>query len=138
MFINLRKNDESFYLKNVQIKASRNPCNNHNPTLTVWKKKTLLQLFLYFSVQIETENYNLIYESQFRHFIKWGKICITFGAFYDQLWASASRGHKIFQFFFDFSLLEWRVVKNSARDFWLRFYFLRYWPTLHITFRYWK
>ena len=49
------------------------------------KKKTLLQLFLYFSVRIETENYKLIYESQFRHFIKWGKIHITFGTFYDQL-----------------------------------------------------
>ena len=32
----------------------------------------LLQLFLYFSAQIETENYKLIYESRFRHFIKWG------------------------------------------------------------------
>ena len=46
-------------------------------------KKTLLQRFLYFSVQIETENYKLIYESQFSHFIKCGKI--TFGTFYDQL-----------------------------------------------------
>ena len=44
----------------------------------------LLQPFLYFTVQIETENYKLIYESQFRHFIKRGKICITFGTFYDQ------------------------------------------------------
>ena len=44
----------------------------------------LLQFFLYFSVQIETENYKPIYESQFRHFIKWGKISITFGTFYDQ------------------------------------------------------
>ena len=52
----------------------------------------LLQLFLYFSVQIETENYKLIYESQFRHFIKWGKICITFGTFYDQ-------NRRIFQLF---------------------------------------
>ena len=24
---------------------------------------------------------------------------------------------------FDFSLLDWRVVKNRAHDFWLRFYF---------------
>ena len=45
----------------------------------------LLQLFLYFSVQIETENYKLIYESQFRHFTKWGKICITFDTVYDKL-----------------------------------------------------
>ena len=41
----------------------------------------------------------MIYEPQFRHFIKWGKICITFGTFYDQLWASTSKGHKIFQLF---------------------------------------
>ena len=45
----------------------------------------LLQLFLYFSVQVKTENYKLIYESQFRYFIKWGKTCITFGTFYDQI-----------------------------------------------------
>ena len=32
--------------------------------------------------------------------------------------------------YFDFGLLEWRIVKNHARDFWLRFYFLRYWPIL--------
>ena len=29
----------------------------------------------------ETENFKLIYESQFKHFIKWGKICIKFGSF---------------------------------------------------------
>ena len=62
-------------------------------------KKNLLQLSLYFSVQIETEIYKLIYESQFRHFIDWGKICITFGTIYDQLWASTPRGHKIVQLF---------------------------------------
>ena len=45
----------------------------------------LLQLFLYFSVQVETENYKLIYESQFSYFIKCGKIRIAFGTFYDQL-----------------------------------------------------
>ena len=45
----------------------------------------LLQLFLYFSVQVETENYKLIYESQSSYFIKWVKICITFGTFHDQL-----------------------------------------------------
>ena len=44
-----------------------------------------LQLFLYFSVQVETENFKLIYESQFRYFANWGKICIAFGTFYDQL-----------------------------------------------------
>ena len=56
----------------------------------------LLQVFLYFCVQVETKNYKLIYESQFRHFIKWGKICITFGTFYDQLSASAPKDHKNF------------------------------------------
>ena len=45
----------------------------------------LSQLFLHFPVQIETESYKLIYESQDRHFIKCGKTCITFGTFYDQL-----------------------------------------------------
>ena len=74
----------------------------------------LLQLFLYFSVKIETENYKLIYESRF---IKWGKICSVFGTFYDQLWASTPKVHKIFLVIFDFSLLDRRVVKNRARDF---------------------
>ena len=62
-------------------------------------KEMLLQLFLYFSVQIETENYKLIFESQFRIFIKWGKICITFGTFYDELWDSTPKGKKKFQLF---------------------------------------
>ena len=76
-------------------------------------KKTLLQLFLYFSVQIETENYKLnhSYESQSRYFIKLGKICITFGIFYDQLWASTLRGHKIFRYFW----LQLVRMKSSKR-----------------------
>ena len=66
--------------------------------LIVWKK-TLLQLFLYFSAQIETGNYKSIYEPQFRHFIKWDKICVTFSTFYDRLRTTTPRGHKIFQLF---------------------------------------
>ena len=64
------------------IKVSGNPCDDHSLTSIIWKK-IFLQLFLYFSAQIEIESYKLIYESQFRHFIKWGKIFITFGTFYD-------------------------------------------------------
>ena len=45
----------------------------------------LVQLYQYFSVEIETESYKLIFQSQFIHFIKWGKICVKFGVFYDQL-----------------------------------------------------
>ena len=52
-----RKQENPFYLK-----VSGNPCNDHNLTLIV-SKKTLSQLFLYFSAQIETENYKLTYES---------------------------------------------------------------------------
>ena len=37
----------------------------------------------------------MIYESQLRHLISWGKVCITFGTFYDQLWAATTRDHKI-------------------------------------------
>ena len=48
-------------------------------------QKKQVQFFHYFSVQIETENYKSIYEPQLAHFIKWGKICIKFGTFYDQL-----------------------------------------------------
>ena len=62
--------------------------------------------------------------------MNWGKIWITFVTFYDQLWTSTPRYHKIF----DFSLLEWRVVKKRARGFWLRFYFLRNWPISHFCF----
>ena len=93
---------------NRMLKVSGNSCDDHDLTSIVWKK-ALLQLFLYFSVQIETENYKLIYESQFKHFTKRGK-------------------------FFYFSLLEWRVVKNRTCNFWLRLYFLRYWPILHFCF----
>ena len=32
-------------------------------------------------------------------FIKWGKIYVKFGAFYDQLWALTSKDHKNFQLF---------------------------------------
>ena len=45
----------------------------------------LLQLFLYFSIQIAENLTKLIYELQFRYSVKWGKICITLGTFYDQL-----------------------------------------------------
>ena len=65
------------------IKASENQCDDHKSNVSSLKN-TFLQLFLYFSAQIETENYKLIYELQFKHFIKWGKICITFGTFYDK------------------------------------------------------
>ena len=50
------------------------------------------------------------------------------------LWPTLNFNSKMLQNFsliFDFNLLEWRVVKTHARDFWLRFYFLRYWPILH-------
>ena len=77
------------------LQGLRKALHDHNLTSIVWKK-TLLQLFLYFSVQTETKNYKLIYESQFRHFIKRGKICITFGIFYDPLWASTPNSHKMF------------------------------------------
>ena len=52
------------------IKVSGNACDDHNLTSIVWKKKTLLQPLLHFSVQIQNESYKLIYESQFRHFVK--------------------------------------------------------------------
>ena len=84
-----------------QLKVSGNPCDDHYHAWVVWKQK-LLQLLLYFTVQVETENYELTYESQFRHFIKWGKIYITFGTFYDQLSDSAPRGHKVFHLFLTF------------------------------------
>ena len=88
-------------------------------------KKTCWRLFLYLSVQIETENYKLIYESQFRDFIKCGKICITFGTFYDQLWpilTNSKRPENVLVIF-DFSLLEWGVVKNRTAIFGYAFTF---------------
>ena len=39
-----------------------------------------------------------------------------------------SKRLQIFLVIFDFILLEWRVVKNYARDLWLHSYFLKYWP----------
>ena len=57
-----------------------NPCDDCNLT-SVARKNTLVQLCRYFSVQIETENYKLIYELQFTHFIKWCTIWADFGTF---------------------------------------------------------
>ena len=83
-------------LKNFAKLTGKHPCDDHNLTSLVLKK-TPLQLSLYFSVLIETGNYKLTYESQLGHAIKWGKTWITFGRFYDQLWASILGGNKIFQ-----------------------------------------
>ena len=52
------------FINNDSVKVSGNPCGDHNLNINSLKrKKTLLQLFLYFSGQRETENYKLIYES---------------------------------------------------------------------------
>ena len=45
-----------------------------------------------------------MYELQFAHFIKLGKICPKFGTFYNQLSASAPGGFKIFQFVLNFQM----------------------------------
>ena len=45
-----------------------------------------------------------------------------------------SKRRQNFSVIFDFSLLEWRVAKNHAHGFWLRLYFLRFWPILHFCF----
>ena len=45
-----------------------------------------------------------------------------------------SKRRQNFSVIFDFSLLEWRVAKNRTHDFWLRFYFLRFWPISHFCF----
>ena len=80
------------------LRSQETPCDNQN-LMSNSLKKTLLQLFLYFSVQIQTKNYKLIYELQFRHFIKWGKIFIAFGTLYDQPWAWTLKCHKNVQLF---------------------------------------
>ena len=59
----------------------------------------LLQLFLYFSVQIETENYKFIYESQFMHFIKWHKICVTLVHFMTNFELQLEEDTKFFSYF---------------------------------------
>ena len=61
-----------------------NPGNDCNLTLIV-RKNTPVKLFLYFFVQIETENCKLIYDLQFVQFINWGTICVKFGTVYDLL-----------------------------------------------------
>ena len=86
-------------------------------------KKVLSQLFLYFSLYIETEIYKLIYVSQFVGFIKRGKICVKFWYI---LWTTLSFNSNFSTFFsyFWILLIKWRVVRNCAQDFGLRFYFL--------------
>ena len=135
-------------------------------------KKTLLQLFLYFSVQIETENYksyvcvlegkNCSFFGKFDvlYFLETSVIRFAVLSYYRRNWFMShdlgvlSSGIKFsyiwyilrptlsfnskklqnVSLFFYFSLLEWRAVKNRARDFWLHFYFLRYWPILYFCF----
>ena len=94
------------------VKVSGSPWENHSLLSINWKKKwfynaftMLLNAFLHFSVQIETQNYKLIYESQFRHFIKWGKICVTFGTFYEHLWTSTPKGHEILKLVLEYCTL---------------------------------
>ena len=70
----------------TQLRVSGKSCNNHNLTSIAFKKM-VFQLFLCFSLQIVTENYKLIYESQFRHFIN-------------------SKRPQIFSVIFDLSVLE--------------------------------
>ena len=99
----MKKSKQAYYDKYFErnwnnIKVSRNPCVNHNVILIVWKNM-LLQLFLFFSVQIETENHKLIYESQFRHFIKWGEICITFGTFMTNFELELLEASKFYSYF---------------------------------------
>ena len=56
-------------------KVSGNSCDDHDPTLVVLKKAfTNFYLFLW----TIKDYYQLIYESQFRHIIRWDKICIIF------------------------------------------------------------
>ena len=76
---------------------------DHNLKSIVGKK--LLQLFYYFSAYTETENYKLICKSQFRHFIKWGKNCITWHILWPILSFNSKRPQNI-SVIFDFSLLE--------------------------------
>ena len=61
----------------ITIKVSGSPCNDHN--LRPIDKKNIFQPFFYFSVQIGTENYKLIYDSQFRLFFMCGKIFKIWG-----------------------------------------------------------
>ena len=67
----------------IDFKVSGNPCDNENLTSIVSKKRFYNFFFISLYKQ-RLKTIKLIYESQFRHFIKWGKIWITFGTFYDQ------------------------------------------------------
>ena len=111
-------------MKKVILKVSGIPCDDLNLTSIVWKK-LLLQLSLYFSVQIETENYKFINESQFKYFVRCGKTCITFDTFYGEPLSFNSKRLQKFLVTFAFSVFDWRVVKNRAHECWLRFCFLK-------------
>ena len=96
------------------------------------KIKTLLP-FLYFTVQIETENYKLIYESQFRHFIKRGKICITFGTFYDQFELQPWKATKFFSYFW-LHLARMKSTKKPRPRFLITFLLFEIWANIKFCF----
>ena len=81
----------------VLLKVSGHPCKDHNLMSIVWKKCFCNFFFIFlYKCRLKTRTW---FMNQFRHFTMWGKICITFSTFYDQLWASTPRGRKFFQLF---------------------------------------
>ena len=116
----------------VSFKVSGDPRDDHNLMSMIWRK-TLWQLFLYFSVQKETENYKLTYEYSLNILSSGVNLHYIWYILWPTLSFHSKRPQNVLVLL-DFSLLDWRVIKNCARDFWLRFYFLRYWPILHFCF----
>ena len=86
-------------------------------------KKTLLQLFLYLSVQKKIANYKLLYESWFRHFIKWSKICITSGIFMTNFELQLQDATKIISYFW-IQLVRMKSSKKTCAQFLIMFLLL--------------
>ena len=77
--------------------------------------------FFYFSVQIETENYKLVYESQFKHFTKWGKTCISFDTFFTNFEVQSQKATKCFSYFW-LQLVRIKSTKKSRPRFLITFF----------------
>ena len=94
----------------IELKVLRNPCDNHNLTSIILKKR-LLQLLLHFFVQIETENFKVIYESQFWYFIKWVKFALHLVHFMTNFELQLQEATKYFSYFW-FQLVR---IKSSKK-----------------------
>ena len=111
------------------FKVSGNLCDDHNLSSVGWKKKRFYNFFFISLYKYRLETINWFMNNSLSILLCGVKFALHLVHFMINFELQLQEATKFFSYF-DFGLLEWRIVKNHARDFWLRFYFLRYWPIL--------